>query len=178
MSALNSIPIGKVGSDSSFCSHAQQVTELRLKIASLEEEKNRELASMRRRSHIEKTVPIDKFVNKETGQLDEEKYNQRIDKLVNSTFTEEDITEMYDTSFAGYPCADIVNDNNNTSGKTASSSGSGSPLNGLLNMFEDIQSMTTGTNKNTATRAYAKTRPPTYNPSYISQQQQKTGSTT
>ena len=156
--------------------HTQQVTELKAKIASMEEEKNRE----RRRYHIEKTVPIDKFVNKETGQLDEEKYNQRIERLMNSSFTEEDITQMYDTSFKEYPCGDRFasssdNNSNNddvTNGKTASYS-SGPRLNGILNMFEDIQSMTTGQNKSTATRAYGKVRhPPTYDPSYI-----KTGRT-
>ena len=150
MSALDHILIGKTGSDSSFCSHAQQVTELKMKIASLEEEKNREVASLRRRSHIEKTLPMDKFVDRETGQFNEEKYNQRVDRLMKSSFTEEEITEMYDTSFAGYPCAERLN-NNNSSGKTASSfgPGSGSPLNSLLNMFTEIQDSIGGPNNYT-----------------------------
>lgn len=148
MSILDNMLIGKVGSEnSSFCTHAQQVTELRLKIASLEEEKNREVANLRRRSHIEKTLPVDKFVDRETGQFNEEKYNQRVDRLMKSSFTEEEITEMYEDSFAGYPCAERLN-NNSSSGKTASSSGS--PLSGLLNMFEDIQSSITGPNNYTS----------------------------
>lgn len=71
----------------------------------------------KRRTYLREIIPINPFIDSKTGQLDETKFQNELEKRVHSNVSVEEITQLYED----IENARTYNNNSNYTGKTASS---------------------------------------------------------
>ena len=79
---------------SSYNNNDSEKEELIAKLASA----NQELAREKKRHELYKLIPVSHpiFINKLTGQFDEQKYHDAVERRLNGTMSMEEIADMYD----------------------------------------------------------------------------------
>lgn len=70
-------------------------------------------AENKKRAELEKVIPVEPFLNRETVEFNEQRFQNELDKRVKSNLSVDEIAELYDVK---------ISYNNNNTGKTASTS--------------------------------------------------------